>query len=131
VVTRIVRDERIPVIWFVANCGGILGLCMGFSIVTVFEVLHYLFSTSLGLLRRANPLAACCKGGDRQTAGEDGEQRPRRWRWRPGRRRCATEGNDDDIGMSSSDRSGAVPGVHGAADAEPPSRMPGQLGTFI
>ena len=42
VVTRITKDERIPVIWFVANCGGILGLCMGFSIVTVFEVLHYL-----------------------------------------------------------------------------------------
>ena len=29
VVTRILRDQRIPVIWFVANCGGILGLCMG------------------------------------------------------------------------------------------------------
>lgn len=42
VVTRIAKDERIPVIWFVANCGGILGLCMGFSIVTVFEVLHYI-----------------------------------------------------------------------------------------
>ena len=42
VVTKILRDQRIPVIWFVANCGGILGLCMGFSIVTVFEVLHCL-----------------------------------------------------------------------------------------
>ena len=42
VVKRIMKDERIPVIWFVANCGGILGLCMGFSIVTVFEVIHYL-----------------------------------------------------------------------------------------
>ena len=42
VVSRIMKDERIPVIWFVANCGGILGLCMGFSIVTVFEVLHYI-----------------------------------------------------------------------------------------
>ena len=43
VVTRIMKDERIPVIRFVANCGGILGLCMGFSIVTAFEVLHYMF----------------------------------------------------------------------------------------
>lgn len=42
VVTKIVRDQRIPIIWFVANCGGILGLCMGFSIITVFEVLNYL-----------------------------------------------------------------------------------------
>ena len=29
------RDQKIPVIWFVANSGGILGLCMGFSMVTV------------------------------------------------------------------------------------------------
>ena len=43
VVTKILRDQRIPIIWFVANCGGILGLCMGFSIVTVFEVFHCLF----------------------------------------------------------------------------------------
>ena len=42
VVTKILRDQRVPIIWFVANCGGILGLCMGFSIVTVFEVLHYI-----------------------------------------------------------------------------------------
>ena len=49
VVKRIMRDERIPVIWFVANCGGILGLCMGFSIVTVFEVIHYLIRLFLYL----------------------------------------------------------------------------------
>ena len=29
------RDQKIPMIWFVANSGGILGLCMGFSMVTV------------------------------------------------------------------------------------------------
>lgn len=46
VVTKILRDQRIPIIWFVANCGGILGLCMGFSIVTVFEVLHCLAKSS-------------------------------------------------------------------------------------
>ena len=50
VVTRILRDQRIPVIWFVANCGGILGLCMGFSIVTVFEVLHCLVKTTFSSL---------------------------------------------------------------------------------
>ena len=32
---RFRRDQKIPVIWFVANSGGILGLCMGFSMVTV------------------------------------------------------------------------------------------------
>ena len=56
VVTRITKDERIPVIWFVANCGGILGLCMGFSIVTVFEVLHYfcrlIFTSFSSLLKK-------------------------------------------------------------------------------
>ena len=41
-VTMITRDQKIPVIWFVANVGGILGLCMGCSLVTIFEVLHHL-----------------------------------------------------------------------------------------
>ena len=41
-VTMIRRDQKIPVIWFVANIGGILGLCMGCSLVTVFEVLHHI-----------------------------------------------------------------------------------------
>jgi hypothetical protein len=41
-VTMIRRDQKIPVIWFVANVGGILGLCMGCSLVTVFEVLHHI-----------------------------------------------------------------------------------------
>ena len=40
-VTLIKRDQKIPVIWFVANVGGILGLCMGCSLVTLFEVLHH------------------------------------------------------------------------------------------
>ncbi len=38
VVTRILRDQKIPVISFVANTGGLLGLCMGFSLVSIFEV---------------------------------------------------------------------------------------------
>ena len=52
VVTKILRDQRIPIIWFVANCGGILGLCMGFSIVTVFEVLHCLAKTSFASISK-------------------------------------------------------------------------------
>ncbi|TRY76559.1 hypothetical protein TCAL_05309 [Tigriopus californicus] len=42
-VTQIKRDQRIPVIWFIANVGGILGLTMGCSLVTVFEILHHMF----------------------------------------------------------------------------------------
>jgi hypothetical protein len=41
-VTKIKRDQRVPVIWFIANVGGILGLSMGCSLVTVFEILHHL-----------------------------------------------------------------------------------------
>ena len=41
VVTRIMRDEKIPIISFVANTGGLLGLCMGFSLVSVFEIMYH------------------------------------------------------------------------------------------
>ena len=47
-----------------ANCGGILGLCMGFSIVTVFEVLHYLSQSLCGRFRNRLPcpkLFSCCE----------------------------------------------------------------------
>ena len=41
-VTQIKREQKIPLIWFVANVGGILGLTMGCSLVTVFEIaLHF------------------------------------------------------------------------------------------
>ena len=56
--------ERSFTFRFVANCGGILGLCMGFSIVTVFEVLHYLSQSLCGKFRRCLPcpkLFSCCK----------------------------------------------------------------------
>ena len=35
------RDEKIPIISFVANTGGLLGLCMGFSLVSVFEIVFH------------------------------------------------------------------------------------------
>ena len=43
VVTRIKRDQKIPIIGFVANTGGLLGLCMGFSLVSVFEIIYHCF----------------------------------------------------------------------------------------
>ncbi len=48
VVTRISRDQKIPIIAFVANTGGLLGLCMGFSLVSVFEIVYHI----LGSLRK-------------------------------------------------------------------------------
>ncbi len=41
-VTKIKRDQRVPIIWFIANVGGILGLTMGCSLVTVFEIIHHI-----------------------------------------------------------------------------------------
>ena len=52
-VTMIKRDQKIPIIWFVANIGGILGLCMGCSLITVFEVGHHVL---LFLLRTGKTL---------------------------------------------------------------------------
>ena len=43
VVTRIKRDQKIPLIGFVANTGGLLGLCMGFSLVSAFEIVYHCF----------------------------------------------------------------------------------------
>ena len=40
-VTQVVRDQKVPLIWFVANIGGILGLTMGMSLVTFFEIMHH------------------------------------------------------------------------------------------
>ena len=54
--TRIKRDQKIPIIGFVANTGGLLGLCMGFSLVSAFEIVYHCMLTlcwkSLHLYRR-------------------------------------------------------------------------------
>ena len=39
--TRIIRDERMTRTSFIANVGGLLGLCMGFSLVSVAEILYF------------------------------------------------------------------------------------------
>ncbi len=39
--TLIKRDEQIPLISFIGNVGGLLGLCMGMSFVSIFEMLYY------------------------------------------------------------------------------------------
>lgn len=43
--TRIKRDQKIPIIGFVANTGGLLGLCMGFSLVSAFEIVYHCMMT--------------------------------------------------------------------------------------
>ena len=39
--TRIIRDERTTYTRFVANVGGLLGLCMGFSLVSAAEIMYF------------------------------------------------------------------------------------------
>lgn len=39
--TKIVRDEKVPITSFIANVGGLLGLCMGFSLVSVVEMVYF------------------------------------------------------------------------------------------
>ena len=76
VVTKILRDQRVPIIWFVANCGGILGLCMGFSIVTVFEVFHCIFKFFLSKLFFCkscdSATSLCCPGFDSRLRQQNG-----------------------------------------------------------
>ena len=82
--TRIKRDQKIPIIGFVANTGGLLGLCMGFSLVSAFEIVYHCMMTlcwksfrfmrrqtmrhyppkiqqELGLLRKSQEAAACSR----------------------------------------------------------------------
>ena len=58
--TKIVRDEKVTVTSFVANVGGLLGLCMGFSLVSVVEILYFSIKEKLfGIIRR---IFAACMG---------------------------------------------------------------------
>ncbi len=38
------RDEQMSMISFLANAGGLLGLCMGFSLVSIFEIVYHLLN---------------------------------------------------------------------------------------
>ena len=45
--TLIRRDEQSPLISSIGNAGGLLGLCMGFSLVSIFEIVFYCFNNFL------------------------------------------------------------------------------------
>jgi hypothetical protein len=38
---KLKRDEQMTVLSFIGNAGGLLGLCMGLSLISVFEVFYY------------------------------------------------------------------------------------------
>jgi hypothetical protein len=61
--TRIIRDEKMTRTNFVANVGGLLGLCMGFSLVSVAEIVYFCF-------KRKEPFWSC----DDKSAISDAEE---------------------------------------------------------
>ena len=40
-VKKFIKDEKITRISFLANAGGLLGLCMGFSVISVAEIIYH------------------------------------------------------------------------------------------
>lgn len=53
--SRIIRDEKMTRTRFVANVGGLLGLCMGFSFVSLAEIIYFCFKRnfSSGYMHRS------------------------------------------------------------------------------
>ena len=41
-VKKFIKDEKITRISFLANAGGLLGLCMGFSVISVAEIIYHI-----------------------------------------------------------------------------------------
>ncbi len=39
--TLFIRDEQSPILSFLGNIGGLLGLCVGLSIVSIFEIVYH------------------------------------------------------------------------------------------
>ena len=72
-VTQVKRDQKVPLIWFVANIGGILGLTMGMSLVTFFEILHHVImlffrtgAKSLATVRRTMTVTSLMRNTHQQ-----------------------------------------------------------------
>lgn len=72
-VTKIKRDQRVPIIWFIANVGGILGLTMGCSLVTIFEIVHHVIMLFLHTGRTSvSKINRSVKTGKSSGQGGDG-----------------------------------------------------------
>ena len=46
-VKRMIRDVMITTIDFIGNVGGLMGLCMGFSILSLAEIFYHILATTL------------------------------------------------------------------------------------
>lgn len=51
--TKIVRSEGMSVISFISTAGGLLGLCMGLSFVSIFEILYHFFNFLVQATRKS------------------------------------------------------------------------------
>ena len=77
VVTRILRDEKTPIIAFVANTGGLMGLCMGFSLVSVFEILYHMSGAFRRKMTEMNLNNATTLNGGHENNSELKELKPK------------------------------------------------------
>ena len=50
--TKIKNDEDMTILSFIANTGGLLGLCLGLSFVSIFEVIYFVFNYSFTKLSK-------------------------------------------------------------------------------
>ena len=76
-VTRILRDEKTPIIAFVANTGGLMGLCMGFSLVSVFEILYHMSGAFRRKMTEMNLNNATTLNGGHENNSELKELKPK------------------------------------------------------
>ena len=53
VYTKISRDEEISTLSFISTAAGLLGLCMGLSFVSMFEVVYHFFNFAFDRVHRA------------------------------------------------------------------------------
>jgi hypothetical protein len=48
-VPKVKRDEQMTILSFIGNAGGLLGLCMGLSMISIVEIIFY---CAVALVRR-------------------------------------------------------------------------------
>ncbi len=51
--TNIKKDEQMSYISFIGNAGGLVGLCMGLSFVSIFEMIYHCFNYCIKSLSTA------------------------------------------------------------------------------
>ena len=52
-VKRYVKEEKMPIISYIANIGGLLGLWLGFSIITGVEMLYHVLNSIISIIIKA------------------------------------------------------------------------------